>query len=285
MKHSAAEREPGRTASFLLAVLMHLLFIGLLVFGISWQNKQPQVTEVDLWNNLPAPPRPVELPKSAIKEVKPPPEPPKQEVKPEPKPEPVAKSEPEPEKADILLKQKLEKEKAEKIEKEKAAKEKAAKEKAAADKRKLEEQQKLAEAQRAAAAERQRRIQEQLAKEEKAQQEREEMLHALQRDQEAEQAAVLDRLLKDYTDRIQAKIRRYVVVPPDIQGNPQAVYKVVLLPGGDVLSAALVKSSGVGAYDGSIERAIYKAQPLPLPPDPALFSKFRELELKFRPND
>ena len=277
MKHSAAEREPGRTASFLLAVLMHLLFIGLLVFGISWQIKQPQVTEVDLWNNLPAPPRPVELPKPAVKEVNPPPEPPKQEVKPEPKPEPVAKSEPEPEKADILLKQKLEKEKAEKFEKEKAVKEKAAKEKAAAEKRKLEEQQKLAEAQR--------QIQEQLAKDEKAQREREEMLHALQRDQEAEQAAVLDRLLKDYTDRIQAKIRRYVVVPPDIQGNPQAVYKVVLLPGGDVLSAALVKSSGVGAYDGSIERAIYKAQPLPLPPDPALFSKFRELELKFRPND
>ncbi|MGH8744288.1 MAG: TonB C-terminal domain-containing protein [Burkholderiales bacterium] len=46
-----------------------------------------------------------------------------------------------------------------------------------------------------------------------------------------------------------------------------------------------MKSSGVSAYDGSIERAIYKAQPLPLPPDPALFSKFRELELKFRPND
>ena len=32
--------------------------IGLLVFGISWQNKQPQVTEVDLWNKLPAPPQP-----------------------------------------------------------------------------------------------------------------------------------------------------------------------------------------------------------------------------------
>ncbi|MGH8744624.1 MAG: hypothetical protein ACREUY_10145, partial [Burkholderiales bacterium] len=199
MKHSAAEREPGRTASFLLAVLMHLLFIGLLIFGISWQNRQPQVTEVDLWNNLPAPPRPVELPKPEIKEVKPPPEPPKQEVKPEPKPEPVAKSEPEPEKADILLKQKLEKEKTEKIEKEKAAK--AAKEKADVIKRKLEEQRKLAEAERAATAERQQRqIQEQMAKEEKAQQEREAMLNAMQRDQDAEQSAKLDRLLKDYTD-------------------------------------------------------------------------------------
>jgi len=27
------------------------------------------------------------------------------------------------------------------------------------------------------------------------------------------------------------------------------------------------------------------AQPLPLPPDPALFSQFRELHLKFRPNE
>jgi colicin import membrane protein len=32
-----------------------------------------------------------------------------------------------------------------------------------------------------------------------------------------------------------------------------------------------------------VERAILKAQPLPLPPDPAMFKEFRELNLIFRP--
>ena len=270
------EHEPGRGAAALLAVLMHILFFILLVFGISWQSRHPQVTAVDLWSDLPPPPQPVEPPKPAP-EVKAPPAP-MPEARPEPKPEPKPEAKPEPVKPDILLKEKAEKEKAER---EKAEKEKA-------EKRKLEQQQKLAVANRKAAEERQHLIKEQEAKEDAArqlQQDREAALKALQADQAAAQAAAQDRLIKDYIDKIQAKIRRYVVVPPDIQGNPQAVYKVVLLPGGDVLSATLVKSSGVPAYDGSIERAISKAQPLPLPPDPAQFPKFRELDLQFRPND
>ena len=37
-------------------------------------------------------------------------------------------------------------------------------------------------------------------------------------------------------------------------------------------------------YDSAVERAIKKAQPLPLPPDVKLFGNFRELRLTFRPN-
>jgi colicin import membrane protein len=47
----------------------------------------------------------------------------------------------------------------------------------------------------------------------------------------------------------------------------------------------LVKSSGVAAYDNAVERAILKAQPLPVPSEPASFARFRNLHLKFRPND
>lgn len=272
------EREPGRGAAALLAVLMHVLFFILLVFGISWQSRHPQVTAVDLWSDLPPPPQPVEPPRPAP-EVKAPPAP-MPEARPEPKPEPKPEAKPEPVKPDILLKEKAEKEKAER--------EKAEKEKAEKEKRKREEQQKLAVANRKAAEEQQRLIKEQSAKEEEerqTKQDREAALKTMQTELAATQAAAQNRLIKDYIDQIQAKIRRWVVVPPDIQGNPQAVYKVVLLPGGDVLSATLVKSSGVPAYDGSIERAISKAQPLPLPPDPALFPRFRELDLQFRPND
>lgn len=268
------EHEPGRGAAALLAVLMHVLFFILLVFGISWQSRHPQVTAVDLWSDLPPAPQPVEPPKPAP-EVKAPPAP-QPEARPEPKPEPKPEAKPEPVKPDILLKEKAEKEKAER--------EKAEKEKAEKEKRKREELQRLAEVKRKVEAEQQRQVKEQLAKEEEARQlqlDKNAAIKAL----EADQVAALDRRIKNAIDQIQAKIRRYVVVPPDIQGNPEAVYRVVLLPGGDVLSATLVKSSGVPAYDGSIERAISKAQPLPLPPDPALFPRFRELDLQFRPND
>ena len=258
------EREPGRGAAALMAVLMHVLFFILLVFGISWQSRHPQITAVDLWSDMPPSPQPVEPPKP-VPEVKEPPLPqPEAKIEPEPKAETKPEAKPEPVKPDILLKEKAEKEKAEK--------------------RKLEQQQKLAEAKRKVEQEQQRQIKEQVAKEDDARQlqkDREAAIKALQ----AEQGAAQDRLIKDYIDKIQAKIRHEVRVPLDIQGNPEAVYKVVLLPGGYVLSTTLVKSSGVPAYDGSIEHAIKKAEPLPLPPDPAQFPKFRELELKFRPND
>lgn len=274
------EREPGRGAAALMAVLMHVLFFILLVFGINWQSKHPQVTAVDLWSDLPPPPQPVEPPKPAP-EVKAPP-PPEPEAKPEPKPEPKPEAKPEPVKPDILLKEKAEKARAEK-------------EKAEKEKRKREEQQKLALANRKAAEEQQRLIKEQLTKEEEARQtkqDRESALKTMETEIAAAQAAAQNRLIKDYIVQIQARIRPHVMVPPDIQGNPEAKYeakyKVFLLPDGSLNSARppeLVQSSGVRAYDESIERAIRIAAPLPVPSDPVLSQKFRELELKFRPND
>ena len=89
----------------------------------------------------------------------------------------------------------------------------------------------------------------------------------------------------EYIERIRAKIKRNVQVLQNIQGNPEAEFDVVLLPGGEVLSVKLKRASGNAAYDSAVERAIFKAQPLPLPPDPALFRDFRELNLRFRPQE
>jgi colicin import membrane protein len=52
-----------------------------------------------------------------------------------------------------------------------------------------------------------------------------------------------------------------------------------------VLDAVRLKSSGNTAYDEATERAIYKAQPLPMPTDPVLKKRFRELRLTIRPED
>ena len=91
------------------------------------------------------------------------------------------------------------------------------------------------------------------------------------------------KIISEYRERIRSKVRQNIVEPPGLQGNPTVEFDVVLIPGGEVLSVRLVRSSGVPAYDAAAERAIMKSAPMPLPPDPELFSRFRDLRLSVQP--
>ena len=104
------------------------------------------------------------------------------------------------------------------------------------------------------------------------------------RDQLAgEGAAARNRAMADWVSKVRAKIRSKVVLPPDIKGNPEAIFDVVQLPTGDVLSVKLKKSSGLAALDDAIERAVLKASPLPVPDKNETAP--RAFELKYRPLD
>ncbi len=96
-------------------------------------------------------------------------------------------------------------------------------------------------------------------------------------------AAGRKRALEDYMNRIRIKVRQNWILPHDLQGNPEAVFDVIQLPTGEVLSVKLAKSSGNPAYDEAVERAILKSSPLPLPEPRSLFD--RQLKLTFRPRD
>ena len=87
----------------------------------------------------------------------------------------------------------------------------------------------------------------------------------------------------DYADKIRSRIKSNIVLPPDMKANPEAIFDVVQLPTGEVLSARLRKSSGYKTYDDAVERAILKSSPLPRPDRPDQFR--RELQLKFRPQE
>ena len=105
-----------------------------------------------------------------------------------------------------------------------------------------------------------------------------------QRKAQMEAAIATGKLVDEYVAKIAAKIRRGIVLPPGVSRNIRAEFNVTLLPSGEVLSPSLSKSSGSQAYDSAVERAILKAQPLPLPPaEKNLFSRFRNLHLKFSP--
>jgi colicin import membrane protein len=102
-----------------------------------------------------------------------------------------------------------------------------------------------------------------------------------------EAAAVAAGKVRDeYMGKIGAKIRRFIVLPPGVDMNIKAEFNVTLLPGGDILNVSLVKTSGNEVYDNNVERAIWKARPLPLPPaEQNMFNKFRDLRLKFIPSE
>ena len=78
-------------------------------------------------------------------------------------------------------------------------------------------------------------------------------------------------------------MRGNVILPPDLPGNPEAIFEVVQLPTGEILDVQLKKPSGVRAYDEAVQRAILKSSPLPRPERAELFQ--RTLTLKFRPSE
>ncbi|MDH3438138.1 MAG: cell envelope integrity protein TolA [Betaproteobacteria bacterium] len=273
-----------RVISGALALAMHLLFLVFLIVGVHWQKREPQPVVVDLWNDLPPLPAPKPPPAPEAKPAPAPPPPaPKVEVKPapnvEPKVEPRVAPKPVPD-PEIALKEKQEKERkareqalAEKKKREQALAEKKRREaKALAEKKRQEERTRLAalKAQQAKEAEARR-----LAREQEA---------AL-RKLAAAQASAQAKLIDEYKRRIADKIKRFIVAPPNLQGNPEVEFAVTVLPGGEVLEVKTRRSSTVAAWDSAVERAIRRAQPLPLPPDPALMRDFRELNLKFRPKE
>jgi len=76
----AYETPNEKALSGALALVMHLLFFALLVFGVAWQKRESPPMVAELWSELPAP------------KVAPPPPPPKIEPKPEPKAEAAAEA-------------------------------------------------------------------------------------------------------------------------------------------------------------------------------------------------
>ncbi|MDD4912545.1 MAG: cell envelope integrity protein TolA [Sideroxydans sp.] len=109
---------------------------------------------------------------------------------------------------------------------------------------------------------------------------------AIQESVRAEVSAATAAEVGRFQDMIRSKIRRNIVgVPADLPDSAKAEFKVTLLPDGSVLDAKLVASSGNAAYDDAAERAIYKAQPLPLPKDANLQQMFRVLRLSIKPRE
>ena len=264
----SAERS-DKTRARLLALAMHALFILLIVFGVSWQKKSPPAVEAELWSNLPPLPQ---------QKTEPAPEP-----EPAPPPPPRVAPPPEPQTTQVPLKPDIAIKKAEKEKPlPKAAPKPEVKDTPKPEPKKREEDLAKLETKLETKLEKERLEKEK--SETLAKAEAQEKLAAQKRAAEAQAAASADsKLVEEYKQRIVAKVRQNLIEPPGLQGSPTAEFDVVIIPGGDVLNIKLARSSGVPAYDAAVESAIRRAAPLPLPPNPELFQRFRDLHLLVRP--
>lgn len=180
----------------------------------------------------------------------------------------------EAEEKEVLQQKKLDQERKEKqqelvkLEKKKQAEEKRLAE--IAEKRKAEE---AAEKKRKDAAE---------AEEQRKQEEAE--LQRNMAEEEKKRAANSSRLqnLRDqYLLQIQQHISRHWLQPAQMAANWQCEVKVQQNAMGDILSVQMLNCSGSEAFKSSVEQAVIKSSPLPVPREPDVFDK--TLRFIFKP--
>ncbi len=263
------------------AIGVHLALLVALLISFNWKAAHPvlNIAEVELWDSLPTVvqkpmPAPVVEP-----QVKPAPI-----IDETPKPAPVVEEKPVEPKVDIAL----EKKKKELDKKELAKKE--------LEQKKLDEQVKKDKA-----LEQKKQLdalKAEVSKDKPVKNNTADALKNLQQEALADDKSEGDKqavsakasanagVVGDAINKIQAKIRGNVNKALCREGNPELRFDIALLPTGQLSgSPKLVKSSGSAACDEAVERAIMASDPLPLPADSSLFSQFRNLKLKFRPND
>ena len=309
------DRASDRWASIVLSVALHGAIVAAIVYSwYTYKHDRPAPTlaieasvvdakTVPGLGKLPPQPEPAPPPP-----VAPPPEPPPPDTQPQvepegppqPTPEELAKREQEQkeqaEKEEQAKQQEVDRKRAEQEKQQEAAlaEEKAAEDKRAEEKRLADEQAK--KAQEKADAERKAREAadaKKKAEEKRLADEKQKADQQAAADREADLRRSLDQELRQdaarssgalasWQSQITARIQRAWLRPASARSGIECVLNVTQVPGGEVTNVRIGTCNGDQAVRESIEAAVYRASPLPPPPDPSLFE--RSLVITFRPD-
>ncbi len=156
---------------------------------------------------------------------------------------------------------------------------------AALEKKRKMEAERKAEAERKQAEEAKKRAEAEEAKKRQAAEEQLKAQMAAEAERMAAEAKRLDsarlnRLQDQYVADITNKVQRNWLRPPDSRGTFCSVV-INQIPGGDIVGIRVTDCDGDVAFQRSVEAAVQKSSPLPLPKEPELFQ--REIEFVFRP--
>ena len=288
----------GRWRAYALSILLHSAIVAGAVYGwFTWKHSAPPVATLAIEATVvdervlkgiaskPEPPPPEPVPEPAP-EPEPEPVPVPVEEQGPPKPDPAELERKEAERLGQEKQQKEEQEKkaaqelkereeTERVEAEKQAAAKAAAEKAAADK--AEAEKKAAEKKRAEDAAAAKKAAEEKARAAKAA----ELLRAIEAEERGNAARNSSEAMRWHA-QIVASIQRNWIKPTSAPAGISCIVSVTQVPGGEV-TAVRVNSCSVddAAFRQSVEDAVYRATPLPLPPAGVPFE--RNLELTFAP--
>jgi colicin import membrane protein len=120
------------------------------------------------------------------------------------------------------------------------------------------------------------------AADQKAKSERESELKRQLAEEERVSAVQSGPLRDQYIAQLQNRIQRAWIRPPSARVGLDCLVQVTQVAGGEVTSAQVTQCNGDTAARQSIENAVYRASPLPSPPDPALFMK--TFSFRFHPD-
>ena len=271
----------------LFSFAIHLALFLVMIFSVGWQTKTPYYGEVELWDSVPVQKKinkTQATPKKKIKQ--------KQNTKVQKSAEAKAKAKAKAQKeADIKLKKKkaAEKKAAEKKAK-KLKKQKAIKEL----KKKVLKQEKIDKLKKEMLEkEKVERLQQQIIEQQKIEKMQAELRESELKQQKKPALEGEDEVkggvntgeLNKYKLLIQQKIQQNVNQQLCGLDYITLEFRISLMPTGELLGQPkMTKSSNINSCDDAVERAIIQSQPLPLPKDSGLFSKLKNLELKFHPN-
>jgi len=93
----------------------------------------------------------------------------------------------------------------------------------------------------------------------------------------------MQRMVDEYVLYIQEKVQRSWIRPPDLGSGLSCTVEVRLIPGGEVVDVRIVRGSGNPVFDRSVEAAVSRASPLPVPSDVEVMQKFRTIRFEFNP--
>ncbi len=154
--------------------------------------------------------------------------------------------------------------------------------------KRLAEEKKRREAEKKRIEEEERKQQEELARQEA------EMKQKLEADRQRRDAArqqarhqSRQREIGKYMGLIKNAVsRHWRTLPSQDMSGLSCKVKVRIIPSGEVIDVQIIKSSGNLAFDRSVETAVYRAAPLPVPAiESGLFDEFREVIFSFEPRD
>lgn len=86
-----------------------------------------------------------------------------------------------------------------------------------------------------------------------------------------------------YKQALESSIGRLWNVPLSAEPDQICEYQIHLSPSGHIIELKRIETSGNEALDRSVEQAILKASPLPLPKDPKWYAAFKVQRLRFDP--